>query len=303
MGIIKKLWHNSFIYKKIEAFVEAKAAKIARKMAASEIWTACSDKPNMRLKKNIGDGIFMYCYVDSIVAELIFKELFEQDELLFLKRFLRHQDTFIDVGANIGLFSLLASKYVGESGRVIAFEPASTAYRRLQENIELNNLKNIQAHQMALSSRDGQAELKVASEGYDAWNSLAKPSSGKVVGSEIVPTLTLDSFLQKEGVGSISLIKIDVEGWEIPVLRGAKELLNLANAPTLIVEFTEENAQNAGFSCKELYQLLVDYGYKLFTYNATKNCLVPENLRAYYPYVNIIATKQPKFVERRLRNK
>jgi len=145
MSTLRDLWRKSFIYKKFEDFVEAKAAKIAKKMAANEIWTAFGDMPNMRLKKNIGEDIFMYCYTDSIVAQLIFKETFEQEELLFLKRFLKSKDTFIDIGANIGLFSLLAARFADTEGHVIAFEPTSTTYQRLQENIQLNGLKNIQA--------------------------------------------------------------------------------------------------------------------------------------------------------------
>lgn len=302
MNTLRDLWRKSFIYKKFEDFVEAKTVKVARKIAANEIWTAFGDMPQMRLKKNIGDGIFMYCYTDSLVAQAIFKETFEEEELLLLKRFLKPKETFLDIGANIGIFSLLAAHFAGKEGCVIAFEPTSSTYQRLQENIELNSLQNIQAFRMALSDTNGQAELQVASEGYDAWNSLAKPSSGTVIASETVETLTLDSFLSKANIRDIALIKIDVEGWEIPVLKGAQNLLNAPNAPTLMVEFTEQNAQNAGFSCKELYQLLVEYGYELFTYDAAKNRLVPESLRAHYPYLNIIATKQQKLVAQRLKS-
>jgi FkbM family methyltransferase len=301
--MLRNLWRKSFIYKKFEDFVEAKAAKVARKMINNEIWTAFGNEFDMRLKKYIGDGTFIYCYTDSLVAQAIFKETFEQEELLFLKRFLKSKDNFIDIGANIGLFSLLASRYVGTEGIICSFEPTSITYQRLQENIQLNGLKNIRSYRLALSDTNGQAELQIASEGYDAWNSLAKPSSGKVVNSETVATLTLDSFVEKENIENVSLIKIDVEGWEIPVLQGAKSLLSSPNAPTLMVEFMEENAQNAGFSCKELYQLLVDYGYELFTYDAAKNRLISESLRAHYPYLNIIATKQPKSVEQKLKTK
>jgi FkbM family methyltransferase len=213
---------------------------------------------------------------------------------------LNTNDTFVDIGANIGLFSLIASKSVGSAGLVLAFEPASVTYNRLLENIALNNFKNIRPFQFALSDTNGHAELQILSNGYDAWNSLSTPPLGAEVQVESVETQTLDSCFERERIPFPVLMKVDVEGWEVPVLRGAKKLLSDPNAPCLIVEFTEQNARNAGFSCHELYDLLVFYGYKLFTYDAAQNRLIPESRRASYPYVNVIATKSEELVMNRL---
>jgi FkbM family methyltransferase len=77
------------------------------------------------------------------VSRLIYEEVFENDELTFLERYLKEGDVFIDVGANIGIFSLVAAKMVGATGKVISFEPTLSTFQRLNENIILNNFTNI----------------------------------------------------------------------------------------------------------------------------------------------------------------
>jgi hypothetical protein len=94
--------------------------------------------------------------------------------------------------------------------------------------------------------------------------------------------------------------KSNVEGWEIPVLEGAKEVLMNDYAPVLIVEFTEQNAKNAGYSCKQLYELLQSYGYDLYIYDSKTNSLKADSLRDHYPYLNLIACKDIKGVQSRI---
>lgn len=249
----------------------------------------------------ISDSLKLKLYTDSIISKYIYFDSFEKDELLFLQRFLHPGDICIDIGAHIGLFSLHASSIVGETGMVYAFEPTQKTFSRLQENISLNSAKNIQAIHTALSNTDGTAELHVASSGYDAWNSLAKPSLGTIQNTETISTKTFDTFVQTiDRKHAIKFIKIDVEGWEIPVLEGGKEFLSQPIAPTLLVEFTDQNAINAGYTCTELYNLLISFGYDLYTYDSIHNVLIPEELRDEYPYVNIIATKNKAEIEARI---
>lgn len=305
--MLKQIWTNSFIYRRLEEFVEAKSQKLIEKErpkiqceVRSEIWEILKALGTESLIKKT-HGILIKCYTDSLLSQSIFAGDFEKEELYFLQHYLRQGDTFLDIGSNVGLFSLIASPQVGASGRVVAFEPSSITHHRLKENITLNDFHNIETHQMALSNENATAELQIASGGYDAWNSLAKPSAGKVLETETVQTITLDAFINDlSDSAKISLLKIDVEGWEIPMVEGGKNFLSSDEAPTLMVEFTEQNAQNAGFSCKQLYELLVSYGYELFTYSQQENKLIPEVVKEYYPYTNLIATKSKKEVEKRL---
>lgn len=305
MNIIKAIWHKSFIYNKFLDFVEAKSEKTARQIACKELWDfVIGAKLVDKLKKDLGDDLYIFCYADCILSEVIFKEKFEVDEIAFVRKFLRKGDVFVDIGSNIGLFSLIAGKTVQNEGKVLAVEPYSKSFNRLNENIELNDLSNVIPVKLAVSNEIGEAKLQIAEGGYDAWNSLVKPTAGISVNFEIVNTVTMDELqIKYPFIENPRLVKIDVEGWEINLLKGCYNYFNRADAPDLFVEFTEENAQNAGGSCKELYYLLVDLGYKLYVYDFRKNKLVPHLVMEKYIYCNVFATKSIKSATERLKNK
>lgn len=292
----------------MEAFIEAKAHRVAQKLDVRvkvdihhNLWMALNQMGVEKLVKNLYD-IKMNCYTDSVLGEAIFRGDFEESEIQFVQKFLRQGDIFLDIGANIGIFSMVACSVVAKEGKVIAIEPTPLTFERLKENMTTNDFQNIEAFQIALSNEKGYKNLNIAPAGYDAWNSFATifPDSENVTQEEVKVEILddfLDNFLKNH---PITLIKIDVEGWEIPVLSGGKKLLSTEEAPNILVEFTESNARAAGFSCRQLYELLQGYGYALFTYDKLQNKLIPEALREHYPYLNLIATKNKEFVEKRI---
>ena len=239
-------------------------------------------------------------YKDSQLAKFIYLDDFEKREITFIQNFLKKGDLVLDVGANIGLHSLLAAEKVKEQGKVYAFEPASETYARLLDNIKLNRYENIIAENLALSNAQGEANISISLDGYDAWNSLGVPTAGVKFKEQTVKTDTLDNYLSNNMEKKIDLIKIDVEGWEIPVIEGGHELLSQPDAPVLIVEFSDENFRNAGYSCADCYELLEGWGYRLFYYDYPQNMIMPETKKEYYSSANIIATKNDNFVNSRL---
>jgi len=263
-------------------------------------WQQIKGTPNSIIQR-LGNGTRMRLYGDSRLCEMIYFGYFEMDTRVFFDAYLRPGDIFLDIGANVGLFTLGAAKVVGKSGRVHAFEPCSQTFGRLVENIQLSGLGNIAPHQIALGNETGEAELSIAGDGYDAWNSLGRPYMGGTATREMVKTLTLDSFAQKHELhGRITAIKIDVEGWEAQVMAGANFLLSREDAPLLCVEFTEEAAANAGSSCADLYHMLEDYGYQLFEVPDRGGNLMPFPLQDPFPNVNLIATKDKRLLQNRL---
>jgi FkbM family methyltransferase len=231
-------------------------------------------------------------YYDSGLSSLICYDHFEKAEREFTSFFLREGDIFCDVGANVGLYSMIAAKRVGGNGKVYAFEPGKKMFLRLMENIALNCFSNVVPVRCALSSTNGEASLKVYLDAYDAWSSLGQPSSFADAIEENVPTMTLDTFCAERKLDQeIVMMKIDVEGWEQHVLQGAVKLLSADTAPLLLIEFAEECARNAGSSCQELYHLVRNYGYTLYRYNAPENRLIEEKTAKNYSYVNLICIK------------
>ncbi len=249
-----------------------------------------SPTTTIRLFRNANLSQELYCYG------------FEEAEIRFFRSYLKPGDQVLDVGANIGLFSLIASESVTSSGKVFAFEPSPQTYAWLKENIDANVLQNVETNKLALSDRNGNIDFFVSAEGFDAFNSIIRPSKGDNYKKESVPTLTLDEFLRsKQLAGKIRFIKIDVEGFEIPLLEGGREELSSAQAPDLIVEFTESNARNAGTTCADLYDKITGFGYSLYEYHMASNSLVHEPRgRNYTTYKNLIATKDIEGVRRRI---
>jgi len=245
-------------------------------------------------------GLKMRLYGDSELCHLIYCRSFEVTERAFLNHFLRPGDVFVDVGANIGLFTLIAASCVGPKGKVVAFEPTKVTYTRLVENIRLNNLSNVSCVNLALSDRSGHVDLIQSTDGFDAWNSLAEPTMGKTFSSERVEVVEWDRYARTHNLaGLVTMMKIDVEGWEQRVLAGGKEVFARPDAPVLQVEFTDAAAKAARSSCRNLYEFLQSLGYRMFLYDLCQRRLVQESLREQYPYVNLIAVKNPDFVSRR----
>ena len=142
----------------------------------------------------------------------------------------------------------------------------------------------------------------ISLDGHSAWNSFGKPSDGTLYKKEIFETISLDRIIEihRNEINKIDLIKIDVEGWEIPVLEGGVGVLGVEDAPVLMVEFTEVNAKNAGYSCAELYKLGEQYDYKWYEYNSKNKKLTWSPLKSDYPYKNLIAIKNLEDVKKRL---
>jgi FkbM family methyltransferase len=244
----------------------------------------------------------MNLYADSKLSEWIYCADFEKQERRFLRAFLRPGDIFVDVGANVGLFTLLAARYVGTAGRVYAFEPCRHTYERLLDNVALNRYANVSCHQLGLSDSCQPLSMTVSLDGFDAWNSVAIPTAGASFTTETVNATTWDDFAEAhEIVGRVAMMKIDVEGWESRILGGGSQSLSRDDAPVLQVEFTEQNMRGAGSSCANLYRTLEMLGFRIFTYDTRNRRLVHDPLRESYPYLNLIASKNPEWVTARLK--
>jgi FkbM family methyltransferase len=151
---------------------------------------------------------------------------YEADKQKSLQRLLRRGDCFLDVGAHVGFYSLLASRIVGRTGRVVAFEPLPRNLHFLERHLRLNGIRNVSVFEAAVSDTVGILDF---AEGEDS-------SSGRLDqrGTLRVETITLDSLWQKKAIPSPRVIKIDVEGAEAAVLNGASALLTAVRPVILL---------------------------------------------------------------------
>jgi len=146
--------------------------------------------------------------------------------------------TAIDVGANIGYFTLLMANRVGPQGKVIAFEPLAENFSILKENIKMNGHTNVVAENLALMSRTERIELRSATPGAITWVASVKIDQNSAVESQSVEAVTLDEYVQAKGIAKVDFLKIDVEGAEASVLEGATEVLN-RDKPVMLIEMHE----------------------------------------------------------------
>ncbi len=199
-------------------------------LARSVVWQVWQRTVRRPRTVELVAGIRVRCYPHSpITSAVIYYGLADHQEMRFLLRYLRPGDEFVDVGANAGIYTLLALSVEGT--HALMLEPSTEAHGRAAENIGLNALEGRTVLlRTAAGTRKEQAELTV---GLDAMNALA--AGGTSVATEPVEVDTLDNLVRAHRFDLVALMKIDVEGWELEVLEGAAGLLR-EQRPVLIVE-------------------------------------------------------------------
>jgi FkbM family methyltransferase len=180
---------------------------------------------------------------------------YEPAKHALIRRHLRPGMTFIDVGANKGDFTLLAARLAGNSGTVISIEPAPENHSVLQRSIELNDYTNIRVLQVALSDRDGTANLQIGST--SGSHTLSPEFNG--LRTVAVPTRTLDGVVAEQQLGSVDMIKIDVQGLELAVLRGAAQTLRANPGIILLLDLPKQSEKR-----RAIGEYLAPFGFTYF---------------------------------------
>jgi FkbM family methyltransferase len=239
------------------------------------------------LRTPLGLGLYRYGLGDSDVD--------------LVGRLLEPGDTFVDGGAHVGLFTLVAAARVGKEGRVLSFEPTTATRNRLAKNVELNAFRNVEIVPAALSSEVGQAEFRVFDVVGSGLNHLGPvgEEGGKL---ETVAVTTLDAALSDRHCGRIALVKLDLEGAEQAALLGARRTLSEFR-PDLLLEIEPAHLARLGASPEGIEALLRPHGYAFFRID-TGSGGAPElsqvtELHRVAPRPNVFATTRPE----RLREK
>lgn len=203
------------------------------------------------------DLLFRYNPNSYIGRYLYYRGLFEEQILRRLEAFLRAGTTFVDVGANIGLHSVVAAKLVGPTGRVVAIEPATLARQRLLENISLNGFRNVTVHACAAGAQDGTARLYSPDASNDGEATLAAVGNA----SESVTVRALDSLLGD--VAGDCVMKLDIEGGEVEALRGAAAFMERVRPRAIFMECIDHHLVRMGSSSATLFSALHHIGYQV----------------------------------------
>lgn len=212
----------------------------------------------------------MYINVEDVGMSptLLRLGVYEEYETEIFKNLIKNDTTFIDVGANVGYYTLIATNLI-KKGKIYSFEPEKFNYELLNKNILLNNSKNVKTFQKAVSNEEGIIRIYIDEKNVGG-HSLAKNNIledniiSKDVGFFDVKTITLDSFFNNLD-GSITdniIIKMDTQGAEGLVIDGAKNLL-LKNNVKILMEFWPKGLRNMGTDPLELLNKLDGYGFEI----------------------------------------
>jgi FkbM family methyltransferase len=215
----------------------------------------------LRLNLRLGNDVSLAVFVDG---------MYEPNELAFLAATLEPGMTVIDVGANEGLFTLVSASCVGHAGRVLALEPSSREFDRLQANLGLNGLVNVEPFRLALYSHAGSSLLTLAELGHEGLNAIgdhiANPGVS-VAGSETVELETLDAFVTARSLDRLDLVKLDAEGSEARILEGGVASLRRFH-PLLLIEVESGHLAAQGSTVHDLLEQLADLDYRVWNFDA-----------------------------------
>jgi FkbM family methyltransferase len=186
--------------------------------------------------------------------------VYEPETHAFITRHTAPGTVAVDAGAHIGLFTVTMARAVGPHGRVLSFEPTETNARVLERTVALNDLDGVvSCRREALAAERGFAEFFVDEHESSNANSLVRHTG--TVGAVRVPTVSIDD-VAAEHPAPVSCMKIDVEGTELDLLRGAERTL-ADDAPALALDVHPAQLGSAGGSVAELWDLLAGHGYEL----------------------------------------
>jgi FkbM family methyltransferase len=207
-------------------------------------------------------GAFFLNPVSDFGYCLMFSDDYEPGMTAVLQRYLSPGGVFIDLGANEGYFSVLASRLVGPSGNVIAVEPQSRLENIIQTNSSLNECSNVRLIQAVVSSITGTIKIQLSPDINTGGTSLFR-STKYPLKTETVPSFTIAEFLSRTEVERCDLIKVDVEGAEYDIFMGAEQVLKAGVLRNIALEIHNSILETRGLSGLRLHEWILSCGYKL----------------------------------------
>lgn len=216
------------------------------------------------------------------IAYLSGQEIPESGTLRLLHHFLKPGDTFVDVGANLGLFSLTGGRQVAPNGSVIAIEPTPETVESLKSTILINGLAEIvEVHALAAGEHAATGKLYVAAT--SSWNTMIPSrTSQEAIDVKILP---LDDIV---GTRSVDVVKIDAEGWEIPIVAGMHRMLTRCPDIVIFLEFGISHLKASGVSADEWIEAVTQDGRDIFAIREDVAKIEPFDPNSVVGSVNVI---------------
>lgn len=220
----------------------------------------------------------------------IYKRISDKNEIKQIEKFIKPGMTVVDVGANIGFYTLLLSDLVGRKGRVYSFEPEKSNFNHLKKMCR--NRHNVILNNLAVGEKDETINLYISNQlnvDHLTYNSHEK--------RRIVPikSISLDKYFSNKE--PIDFILVDTQGFDYYVLKGSINVLKHSNNIAVISEFCPYDLRRAGVSSKTFLSFLKKMGFHIHFLNPNYKKILYGKNRGRMSYVNILASKNPKYLK------
>lgn len=223
-------------------------------------------KDRLQIIASYHGHLLMHLDIQSWVErKILCKGYYEPWVSNFIARCLKPGHVALDVGANIGCHTLVMADAVGETGCVLAFEPNPRILQRLHANLQVNRFDRVEVFPLALGDESGEASIfaPAETEPNQGLASMHRSNLGSGCDSVTVRVRMLDDIVRERKLERVDLIKLDVEGHELQVLKGASKTLEQFK-PVLVFEFSDRQWRNGGFVPEQVEEWLYALGYELY---------------------------------------
>ena len=252
-------------------------------------------KPEKLLLPHVG---WLLHEPEDDVARFLNEGWYEYREQAFLWLYAREGDVFVDGGAHFGLYSALYATATQGRVKVWAVEPNPSTRRLLTRNLKLCKLPSARVVPCAIGNAPGRVAFYPGTVAKAAYGGLKSEHAGAPALE--VPAITLDQLCQEHAIGTVSLVKLDIEGAEIDALRGARASIAAGRFPVLMVEFTEQNLERFGLSTRDLFDDLESYGNVICRFDEERLRLAAVQYSGPVWYDNYFAVSDIETVNHRL---
>jgi len=242
-----------------------------------------------------GDLIMHLRLDEHMQSQIFWRGYYNRDIQWVLRDVLKTGMVVVDAGANVGEVTLIAAKLVGESGKVYAFEPQKDVAAELSVNVDANNFDQVSIELKGLSDEVGEKDIYTASCDFSDGSkneglATLYPSDRCHDEAGTIALDTLDNYVEQNNIRQLNLIKMDIEGAELPALKGCIKTLKRFK-PYIIVEVQQETAIQAGYNAEDILHLLEGIGYQ-FSVIGRKGRLQPVQKNTLGKFQNVLCSPQ-----------
>lgn len=223
---------------------------------------------------------------DRMQSVMFIKRCHEPETEAVFKEMAPSSQVFFDVGANIGYFSFLV-KQLSPRAQIYSFEPLPQNINAYKKNRELNQFSQMELNEVCIADQKGETEFLIPPPEESGWGRMAHRDlfSGEKIKRSVI---TLDDFCRERNIARVDLMKIDVEGYEYKVLKGASETIE-KHRPRICIELNEPCLLDTGTSGEEIFAYFKQRNYQMYALDKKKGLLKVDAPLAYYKYLNYFA--------------